>query len=252
MRDLTYDGQSLNEKGFAVKTYPVRRIAEREMTFTSVIGRDGDVSIDNFRFKNVTETYEINSLPHRVAAENTQALINELIDWLVPLSSDYRIFTDDNNLGYFTKAICSSVGEISQSYLNKHIDTTLTFQRLPWWYSYEGQKEIELIGNKQFKIYNPEKHNSQPLIRVYGTGTVDLMVNGTDYLLKIPSAYGYIDIDSELQSVFVGLSNLNKDVDFDYLPILNSGENTIYATGYLGQSGNSVSKIKITPRWRRL
>ena len=85
MRDLTYDGQSLNEKGFAVKTYPVRRIAERDMTFTSVIGRDGDVPIDNFRFKNVTETYEINSLPHRVAAEDTQALMNELIDWLVPM-----------------------------------------------------------------------------------------------------------------------------------------------------------------------
>lgn len=251
MKNLNFNGQGLNEKGFAIKAPPPYKVAERDMTFNSVTARDGDIILDNGRYKNVDISYDINSIPHLVPYYDTESLRRELIDWLAPNDGDYKILRDDYNPGYFCKAVCKEIGEIKSSF-NKHLDTTITFNRQPYWYSDLGQEQIILSGSGiTHKIHNPENYTSQPLIRVYGKGSVVLMVNKENFIINIPTSMEYVDLDTELQAIFNGQVNCSNYVSFDYMPVLKSGDNTIYGTAY-ASSTSVFNKVEIIPRWRRL
>lgn len=252
MKNLYYNGESLLEKGLAIKNYPIYNVAQRDLSFNSVVARSGDIIVDNKRYKNVETTYAINAIPYLVTAETSYGIVRELTDWLMPTDGDYKILRDDYNPGYFCKAICTEIGEILNPFA-KVIDTTLTFNREPFWYSDLGQKKRIFSGSgKNFKLDNPEKYTSEPLIRVYGTGIVTLSINGVDYNINIPGAYGYIDLDTELQSAFIKALNYNKNIDCDYMPTLIPGENIIRGIPYLGGSSYNFEKVEIIPRWRRL
>lgn len=252
MKNLYYNGESLLEKGLALKNYPKYNIAQRDLSFNSVVARSGDVIVDNKRYKNVETTYPINSIPYLVTAETSYGIVRELTDWLMPTNGDYKILRDDYNPGYFCEAFCTEIGEISNP-LAKYIDTTITFNRKPFWYSDLGQKTITLAKvGVNFEINNPEKYTAEPLIRVYGTGNITLTINDVNYNVTIPSSYGYIDLDSELQTASVKAVNFNKNIDFDYMPTLIPGENYIKATPYQGSTEAIFEKIEIIPRWRRL
>ena len=252
MNNLSYNGQSLNEKGFAIKTYPKYKIAERDIDFESIIGLNGDVITDNMRFKNVEMTYEINSIPYLTPYKNPQDVIRDLANWLVS-DGKYKILRDDYNEGYFCKAVCTSIGEIS-NVLSKYIDTVLTFSREPFWYSDEGQKIRTFIRGDFFDILNPEQFTSEPLITIYGNGTFKLIVNGNIYEVTIPSSVKSITLDTERQSAFLGdrfsSQNGNKYISFDYMPIFIPGTNTIKLIST--DSAYTFEKMEITPRWRRL
>lgn len=247
MNNLSYNGQSLNEKGFAIKTYPKYKIAERDIDFESIIGLNGDVITDNMRFKNVEMTYEINSIPYLTPYKNPQDVIRDLANWLVS-DGKYKILRDDYNEGYFCKAVCTSIGEIS-NVLSKYMDTVLTFSREPFWYSDKGQEKIIYTDNS-FEIHNPELFTSEPLIRIYGKNALNLNINGKDYNFNIPPGIPYIDLDTEIQSAFQNKNNLNNNVHFDYMPIFQPGVNTV--TISLNGTSSSYEKTEIIPRWRRL
>lgn len=250
MNNLSYNGQSLNEKGFAIKTYPKYKIAERDIEFESIAGLSGDVITDNMRFKNVEMTYEINSIPYLTPYKNPQDVIRDLANWLIS-DGKYKILRDDYNKGYFCKAVCTSIGEIS-NVLSQYIDTILTFSRQPFWYSDKGQEKISFTNEKStFEILNPELFTSEPLIRIYGKSSLKLTINGSLYDITIPASVKFIDLDTELQSAFSGGLNCNKYVDFDYMPTFIPGKNIIsIAKG--ANSDASFEKMEITPRWRRL
>ncbi len=246
MKDLFYNGKSLNEMGFSIKTPPVRTVAERDISFSSITGRSGDIIVDNKRYKNVDmPPYEINSIPYLVTAYDTESLARELIDWLAPNDDNYKILRDDYNPGYFCYAVCTSIGEIS-SKLNKHIDTSITFNRQPFWYSDLGQ-ETTISTSTEFEIYNPEIYSSEPYIKINGSGTVYLTVNGTQY--RSENIEDYIEFDTEQQSVFKDTQNCSQLVNFDYLPIFKPGTNHIKIGGH---NGGIFSSIEIIPKWRRL
>lgn len=250
MNNLSYNGQSLNEKGFAIKTYPKYKIAERDIEFESIIGLSGDVITDKQRFRNVEMTYEINSIPYLIDFEDPQDVIRDLANWLIS-DGKYKILRDDYNKGYFCKAVCTSIGEIS-NVLSQYIDTVLTFSRQPFWYSDKGQEKISFTNEKStFEILNPEMFKSEPLIRIYGKSSLKLTINGSLYDITIPASVKYIDLDTELQSAFSGGLNCNKYVDFDYMPTFIPGKNIIsIAKGTSSEA--SFEKMEITPRWRRL
>lgn len=248
MNDLNFNGQSLNEKGFAIKTYPKYKIAERDISFEAITGLSGDVITDNMRFKNVEMTYEINSIPYLTPFENPQDVIRDLANWLTSYDGKYKILSDDYNKGYFCKAICTSIGEITNVY-SKYIDTVLTFNREPFWYSDKGQEKITRTET-EFEIRNPESFQSEPLIRIYGKHALILNVNGKDYKFNIPTGNPYIDLDTEMQSAFCNKNNLNNDVYFDYMPTLKPGVNNILIS--LNSDSSNYEKTEIIPRWRRL
>ena len=87
-------------------------------------------------------------------------------------------------------------------------------------------------------LVNPTLFESKPLLRIYGTGTVNI---NDKYITISAHSFPYIDIDCELMDAFYGSSNANQYVTFsdnDYIT-LKSGNNYI-------AYGN---QIEVTPRW---
>lgn len=95
------------------------------------------------------------------------------------------------------------------------------------------------IPQAQFTITNPTLFDSQPFLRVYGTGTLGI----NSQSVTITQADEYTDIDCEMMDCFKGTANKNPYVQFtDYnFPVLKPGVN------YVSLSG--ITKVEITPRW---
>lgn len=93
------------------------------------------------------------------------------------------------------------------------------------------------------RIYNPTLFESNPLIRVTGSGTLTL----GDEVITVGSGYSYVDIDSEIQNCYCGLQNANSVVSF------GSGKFPTLKPGITGISHSSgITSVQITPRWYRL
>lgn len=247
MKNLIYNGQSLNNLGFVIKTRPIYSAASRNISFQSVIGRSGDVIVDNQRYDNVEVSYQINSIPHLVTAGSSQVLAQALIDWLSSLDGNYKILRDDWNCGYFCEAICTNIGEIENN-LFLGLDTTIKFNRKPFWYSNLGQ-EVKIIDSerKTCVLNNREIYPSEPIIRVYGKGNIDLLINDKYYYLK--NVDSSIVIDCETGNATKDGVMHNEVTDFDYPPVFYTGENTITV---IKRTGATFTRAEVIPRWRRL
>lgn len=255
MRDIFFDNLSLRSQGFAVSSFPVYRTAEPELEFVGMPGHDGDDVVSNVRYKNVEETIEINSIPHGVFLKrNETEIAMALKDWLVHSDGQYREYRDSLFPGYFSKAVCTSVGDIQTSGFNKLVETTLTFNRVPWWYSDLGNQQYTISElNKQTIINNPEKYTALPTIVFEGAGVVNLMINGNRFTIKDLSKHNnYLLIDGETGNCTgADGESLDSRVEFNYPPILLSGTNTIEIV-YGGSSTVQFKRMLIIPHWRRL
>ncbi len=265
MNNIIYNGQSLRDLGFAVKNHPVHSVAERDLEFVSVVGRSGDQIIDNYRYKNVDiPPYEINMLDFD-RLQNTDENERRLIDWLMTGDGCYKRFEDSTVPGYFCNAICTNIGEIRRNDINGFLNTSIQFNREPFWYSNEGQNALEFEGlrnHETITVFNPERYYSQPYIKISINMNIDvsgfpkLTVNGKLYSLHMDCFKDFtsIEIDSEKADVFSGNVDRNYDANFDYFPILQPGENTISMAirdNYI-HVDDVVFDIKVIPRWRRL
>ena len=254
MKDLIYNGISLNSIGFFIKTKPAFITANRDISFQNVLGHSGDIIVDNQRYNNVEVSYQINSIPHFVSAGSTQKLLQELIDCLVPQDGEYKELRDSWNPGYFREAICTNIEEVVYT-LRLGLDTVITFNCKPFWYSDLGQKTIIFenpissgSSSSNYTIHNPEPYPSDPNIRVYGSGYVQLFINNKYYTIN--SIDEYIEIDGATGNCYKGSTLCNNNVAFDYLPQFIKGDNSLRIIKAINTS--TVDKVEITPNWRRL
>lgn len=92
------------------------------------------------------------------------------------------------------------------------------------------------------RMVNPTPFDSQPLIRVYGTGSVE--INGITITV---SAVGtsYTDIDCELMDCYEGSVNRNAYVSFSTydFPVLVPGVTDVNVID------NTITAVEIKPRW---
>jgi phage-related protein len=104
-----------------------------------------------------------------------------------------------------------------------------------------GKITITVTGNNV--LTNPGLFPAKPMIRVYGTGVVEI----NDITITISDCTSYVDIDCDAMDCYEGATNRNKDVTFSTydFPILAPGDNT-----FVINSG--VTSIKVQPRWWRL
>ena len=88
-------------------------------------------------------------------------------------------------------------------------------------------------------IVNTGTAKSKPIIKVYGTGAIDLSVNGN--VIHLTNVSSYVTIDSDLMDCYKGTVLKNTDMSGEF-PELVVGENTISWTG-------TVTSVEITPNW---
>ena len=226
---------NINCKDYGVFVSDAGIYASPEPDYTSyeIAGRNGDLHINNGRYKNVDITY--------------QAFIaHEFEDRFVPfrsaILSQYgyvRIEDDFKQDMYRLGRLKSGIeGKIK---LARGIGTfELEFDCKPQWYLKSGENETVFTENGS--ILNPTVFPSKPLIRVYGKGTVTV---GTNVFVINAAGTEFIEIDTDSKQAYEGTANRNSNIKVNQWGSLTSGNNTITL-------GTGITKVTVKPRWYEL
>lgn len=102
-------------------------------------------------------------------------------------------------------------------------------------FKYKLNEEIITIVSNNSTIYNEGTFQSEPIIKIYGSGDIIISINGEGISMK--NVDEYVTIDSVLKDCYKDDMLKNGDMIGDF-PILNPGENMISFSG-------NVSKIDI-------
>jgi phage-related protein len=209
-------------------------IAEKDVEAVSVKGRNGDLLIDNGRYKNKKMSYPA------IIVEEFDKNFTALVNYLVSQQGYFKL-QDSFHPDYYMFA--RYIGGTDPKRVvtdGKQGTFVLEFERKPQKYMVEGD-EIKTFTSNSATLYSEYNHEAKPLIRAYGTGT--FTINGVS--LQITSASSYTDIDCELEECYKDTlaTNCNGNVVLtnNKFPSLKMGANTITKSG--------ITKLEIKPRW---
>lgn len=210
---------------------------EADVEFVEVLGRDGEVAIDNERLRGVSF-----SLPVRLKGIPRNADINkvatDISNWLKGEIGWFPLrFSGSPDYEYI--AMCYEQFDVQET-LKRYGRTVISFRLKP--YKRKVNQYIEEVRNGDI-LYNTHFRSSKPFIHIVGTGDINFKNNGEDWL-KLRSVDGYITVDTELMSVYKdNRPQYDKMIDLgkNKFPELNHGENKITWTG-------NVTKLEILPR----
>lgn len=225
-----WNGVRCTNYGIHVSEQPPVTIPSERATFTNVPGRSGSLTTlegdDVYDDLLLTATCFISD-PSR---------ISEIAAWLRGSST----VTFANRQGGFYHA--RIVNQISFEKIlrgNPHRSFAVNFRCKPFWYANDVQP-ITLTTSGTF-VTNPGSVFSEPVITVYGSGEVTLMVGMTITELEITDK---ITLDTPLMEAYAGATSMNNCMSGDF-PALSHGQNAVSWTG-------NVTKVEIQPNWRSL
>lgn len=203
----------------------------RAYDMQSVPGRNGDLVGSEKRFENIEVTYP--AFMYANFRDNMRRLRNFLLQ-----EDGYMAIRDTYHPLEYRKGVFAGPLEPEMLPTNRAGEFDLVFNCKPQRFLNSGDLVITLEGDGV--VTNEGNFPSQPLLRVYGTGTVGI----GDNAVTITEAIGeYTDIDCEMMDAFYGAINCNRYIrmqnnDFPTLPV-----------GNVNISLDGVTKVEITPRW---
>ncbi len=208
--------------------------AQRDVTYTSVAGRNGDLITDNGNYKNITIPYKF-TLLNNTGLEFVE-LAHQIKGWLLTEQGYFRLW-DTYDSKYYRLASYSDAVNIEQD-LRDIGSLSLSFNCKPFKYSFEGEKTVEMTAAGS--LYNAELFPSNPYIKVVGNGTITLSINEDSFLLS--DVDEYIELDSEMLNAYKGLVAANNKMTANSFPVFKPGNNNISWVG-------NVTRLEIIPRW---
>ena len=123
---------------------------------------------------------------------------------------------------------------------NPHCSFAVNFRCYPFWYQ-ENVSDVTITTSGD-TITNPGSVYSEPLITVYGSGNITLMIGTT--IVELTNVSSSIVLDCALKEAYKGTTLMNDHMSGDF-PVLKPGLNAV------SWSGN-VTRIVIKPNWRYL
>ena len=218
---------SYEDFGIVINVKPPSVVPENNIDEYELPGRDGNLTIDYKTRKSYILPLECTIMD--------KSRIEEVKAWLMNTSSDL-IFSWDPDYKYQARIINKI--DISQS-LKTFGEFPLLFKVQPYKKNI-GDELITLTSTGT--IYNGTGNTSLPIIKVFGTGAITLMVNGLSVALT--NVIDYVTINSDLQDAYKDSLLMNQFMTGEFSELI-PGNNTISWTG-------TVTKIEITPNFRYL
>jgi len=231
-KTIVFNHKSLADFGVYISGKGVFNAPERDSELVEIPGRNGELTLDNGRYKNISLTYPAFII--RDFKTNVQALRNFLLSQggFFRLEDDYH--SDEFRMAKWVGAF--EADPIAELYA---ANFDLTFSCYPQRFLKEGEQPIEVTGNAT--ITNGHYTTALPLIRAYGTGSFTI----SGVTVQITSASSYTDIDCELQEAYKDslATNCNANIVLTngVFPSLVPGDNSISLSG--------ITKLEIIPRW---
>ena len=235
MRDvLTFAGKSFSDFFTVFDGSKSFASPEKDYDVVSIVGRSGDLSYYNGRFKDIVIPFPC------FIRYNFVDNFRNLTEYLNSIEGYQRLETTKEP-NHFRKALFIGLVEPQTSPFNHSGQFTIEFRCHPQRWLKSGERTIKFTQNGSLR--NPTLQTAKPFIRVYGIGT--LTINDTaieiDSTIQQNLAYtGYVDIDCEIMDAYVGDENMNNYIRVGEFFTLNPGTNTVTL--------DSVT-CDITPRW---
>lgn len=226
---ITFDNQDLRDFGLYISGTNTMNSAARAYDEIVIPGRNGTLIGSERRLENIDLVY-----PSFIYADLKQN-IADLRAFLLSRVGYKKIadtyHPDEFRLGYYAGGL-----EAEPTMKLDAASFELVFHCKPQRFLNSGLTTTALTTSGT--INNPTLFDAQPILRVYGTGSIT--VNGIT--ITITEADSYTDIDCEMMEAYKGdtLKNYAIELDSVYFPVLSPGDNTITLSGVT---------VDITPRW---
>lgn len=235
---FTFKGHSSKDFYMYIENNVSFPTPEQDVSFVEVLGRDGDLVVNNKRLKGVDFPVSIIVRPPNHV--RLDVLATEIARWLKS-DLEWSPLQFGSQPQYEYDAMITSAFNVERTIMN-HGRTVLTFRLKPH-KQRVGQKAQEVRQGS--RLFNRETEPSLPLIEIKGSGQIKLF-NNNKLWVDLQDVQDEITIDSELMSVYEGVRPAyHRVVNMEEFPVLKSGENVITWEG-------GVSNIKIHPRWRAI
>lgn len=231
MRKFWFAGHCCEEFGIVCSGSSTFAAPERDVTVVDIPGRNGTLTIDNGRYKNITITYPA-AVPREFSAR--AAAIRA---WLLG-PTGYRRLEDEYQPDGYRLARFAGPLEFDAGFLNRSASMNLAFDCMPQRWLKSGEY-AQPIANGQ-TLYNPTGFEALPLIEVELTGEAALQVGGIT--VQFAGYTGPLVLDCDLQDAYAGTSNLNRYVTAAQFPVLPAGKTEISWSG-------GISGVRLTPNW---
>lgn len=229
---IIFNGKSFMDYGVFISGDGTFNAPERDTTNIEIPGRNGTLTIDNGRYKNLPVKYPA-FIVHDFNT-NIEGLRNFLLT-----QNGYGRLEDTYHPEEFRKA------KISGGFTTKPIaelyagEFDLEFDCYPQRFLKSGELSVSFTaaGN----LINKYLTEAKPLIRAYGTGSFTL----GGVTVQITAANTYTDIDCDLEECYKDTLATNRNnyvvLTSGSFPVLKPGDNQITLSG--------ISKLEIMPRW---
>ena len=225
-----WSGIRCTQYGIHVLEQPPVTIPSERVTFTDVPGRSG--SLTQLEGDDVYDDMVLTATC--LIADPSR--IPEIAAWL--RGSGTVTFANRQG-GFYHAHVVNQIPFEKILRGNPHRSFAINFRCKPFWYL-SDVKPITLTTSGSF-ITNPGCVASEPVITVYGSGEITLMVGMTITELEITDK---ITLDTSLMEAYSGSTSMNSCMSGDF-PSLLPGKNAV------SWSGN-VSRVEIQPNWRSL
>ena len=224
------NNQNTKNLGFALVGRPSIPSANKRYESTEVEGRDGSltrfIGYEDLKF----------TLTFNILFQND---IKQKLREIKGLLSGAKTLAFDDSPNFFYKIKQAQISD-TETIIKSSGVFTVEFVCEPFEYE---KTSSAAYTTKPISLTNQTTAESLPIIKVTGTGTVVLTVNGTG--ITLDGLTSSIVLDSELQEAYTGLTtNMNSNMNGNF-PVLKIGSNTISWTG-------TVTKVEIDPKWRWL
>ena len=228
---ITFNGTSFRDFNTYWDGAELFSTPSKDVTFFSIPGRNGDLSISNGRYNNVERN--VNCFIRNNFRENYNSLINFLYS-----QEGYKRFESTKEPDVFQMAQFISQIEPTTGAFLKYGSFTLTFNFKPQKWLKMGENAIEI--DSSISLVNPTSQIALPLIEVVGTGNITI----NSSVLTLSQNTSTTIIDCETQDCYEGTINRNSDLTIvGGFPVLEK-ENDISVSGF--------TSVKLYPRWWRL
>lgn len=226
-----FRGKNSLDMGVIVTSMPDVYKPKRRVNTQEIPGRDGVLHVDEGTYENYNKVVE--------CAVVERANLDGICAWLD--GSGEAIFSTEPDKVYRVRVDNQiSIGKMLQ-YFQKF---QVTFDTYPFKYSVNAADDFVVL-TKPSLLRNRGTVAAEPKIKIYGTGSVVLTINGKEYRLN--GLQESMVLESEMMEVLDGAGGTYAPPDLgDHLfPRLEVGNNAISWMG-------DVEKVEIEPRWRWL
>lgn len=185
----------------------------------SIDGRSGDLIIKNGTYQD----REINLKCKIVDMEAFWSQWDEINNWLTNVE-DNKLYIDRDDRYYKVKYV--EVGTIKKN-TNKDGEFTIKFIVDPFLYDINGES-VSIKTKNEFNINNFCDFEVEPVFKIFGTGNINVNVNGEEFTIK--NINEYIIVDSSKMLCYKETTNMLSNM-FGNFPVLKIGTNKIKLDG---------------------